>query len=131
MRSPDFENDGWCLDDGEQRHQDAPKTFWLPDLTARMALKPGDYAKLIFRIAVESDEPESIERMWVIVRECVPGGYVGMLDNDPDAIEENAEFWSGTELPFEYRHIIDVQSANEKSLALATAPVPIPWEKSN
>jgi hypothetical protein len=131
VRAPDFKNDGWCLDDGEEYHREAPETFWLPDLAVRMALRPGDFAKLIFRIAVEGDEPVSVERMWVIVRECVPGGYVGMLDNEPDAIKENGEFWLGTELPFEYRHIIAVESANEESVALARAPAPIPWENSN
>ncbi len=94
-------------------------------------LKPGDFAKLIFRIAVEGTVEVSVERMWVIVRECVPGGYVGMLDNEPDAIAENPTFWLGTELPFEYRHIISVEHGNEKSTRFAQLPVPIPWDRGN
>jgi hypothetical protein len=67
--------------------------------------------------------------MWVIVRERTPTGYFGMVDNQPDSIAENDEFGLGTELPFEYRHIIAVAKADEASLALAKAPAPIPWDR--
>jgi hypothetical protein len=130
MRTPDFERDGWCLDDGEACHRDAPTTFWIPPLAERQALKKGDFAKLIFRIAVDNnDTPVSVERMWVIVREVVPGGYIGMLDNEPDAISQNDDFWVGAELPFEYWHIIDVETGTEESKALADAPPLIPWQR--
>jgi uncharacterized protein YegJ (DUF2314 family) len=131
MRAPSFVRDGWCLEDGEQRHREAPATFHIPDLALREILQPGDLAKLIFRIAVEGDEHGAVERMWVIIRERVPGGYVGMLDNDPDSIAKNDTFWCGAELPFEYRHIIAVSHADETSTALAKAPVPIPWDRSS
>ncbi len=36
--------------------------------------------------------------MWVIIREVVDAGYVGMLNNEPTTIDENSEFWLGTEL---------------------------------
>jgi hypothetical protein len=29
MREPDFDKDGWCLEDGEALHSEAPETFWL------------------------------------------------------------------------------------------------------
>jgi hypothetical protein len=29
MRNPDIELDGWCLDDGEDLHRQAPKTVWI------------------------------------------------------------------------------------------------------
>ena len=61
MRAPDFETDGWCLDDGEERHREAPDTFWIPDLEMRRVLRRGDFAKLIFRIAVAGNE--EVERM--------------------------------------------------------------------
>lgn len=131
MRLPDWEIDGWCLEDGEQIHHEAPDTFWLPPLAQRTALQSGDLAKLIFRIAVQGHEPVSVERMWVIVRSAILGGYVGMLDNEPDAIAENDELWLGTELFFEYRHIIQTGSGNEKTRHLASEPVPIPWTKAN
>jgi hypothetical protein len=101
MRAPDFVKDGWCLEDGEELHREAPATFFIPDLALRMLLQPGDLAKLIFKIAVEGDEYGAVERMWVIVRERTPTGYVGMLDNEASSISENGQFWRGTELPFE------------------------------
>ena len=131
MRAPDFLKDGWCLEDGEERHREAPATFSIPDFELRRRLQPGDLAKLIFKIAVEGDEYGAVERMWVIIRERTPDGYVGMLDNEPDSISKNDQFWRGTELPFEYRHIIAIGHADEETIALAKAPVPIPWDLSS
>lgn len=116
VKLPDLAIDGWCVEDGEERHREAPSTFFIPDVAIREILQPGDFAKLIFRIALEDEnEPESVERMWVIVRERVPGGYVGILDNEPNAIAPNDSFWRGSEIPFEPRHIIDVDHANDES----------------
>lgn len=124
MRQPDFDIDGWCLDDGAEYHRAAPDTFWIPELTHREALWPGDLVKLIFRIAVDDpEEPVAVERMWVIVRERIPGGYLGILDNDPSSIDENEEFWSGIELPFEPRHVIDIDTPNETTVA-TSAEIP-------
>lgn len=121
MREPDFDIDGWCLEDGEEYHAAAPETFWIPDQQSRDSLQPGDLAKLIFRISVDNpDEPIAVERMWVIVRERIAGGgYLGVLDNDPDAIEENEELWSGTELPFEPHHVINITERDENTIAIA------------
>ena len=130
MRTPDLHRDGWRLDDGEQRHREAHATFQIPDLAVRKLLRVGDYAKLIFEMTVEADEYPAVERMWVIIRERTPDGYVGMLDNEPNSIAENDQFWLGTELPFEYRHIISVRPGSEESVAAAKAPVPIPWDRS-
>jgi hypothetical protein len=80
---------------------------------------------------VEDEEHASVERMWVIIRERTPSGYIGMLNNEPDSISENDRFWLGTEVPFDYRHIIAVDHGNQESIALAWAPVPIPWDRSN
>jgi hypothetical protein len=120
MREPDIELDGWCLADGEERHSEAPTDFWIPSAEERERLQPGDYAKLIFHIAVDDREaPVSVERMWVVVRERLPGTYLGVLDNDPDAIEENDELWSGIEVPFNPRHVIDIRSRTGASIKLA------------
>jgi hypothetical protein len=86
MREPNFEIDGWCLDDGEVLHAEAPETFWIPDLDRRQALQPGGFAKLVFRMSVDVDEVESevaVERMWVLVRGRVGDFYFGVLANDP------------------------------------------------
>lgn len=123
MREPDFQLDGWCLEDGEAYHQAAPDTFSIPPRSVREGLRIGDLAKLIFRIRIDNpDEPEAIERMWVVIRERTPTGYLGMLDNDPVSIEENDELWSGTELPFAAHHVIEVEIRDEASIALASRP---------
>jgi hypothetical protein len=128
MRKPDIEMDGWCLDSGEAYHADAPLTFWIPDRDRRERLQPGDYAKLIFNISVDNpEEPVVVERMWVIVRERTPGGYLGVLDNEPDSIGENDEFWVGTELPFRPEHIINIEDRDEASIPLATEEPRTRW----
>ena len=134
MRLPDLERDGWCLDDGEARQRAAPTTFQIPDEDIRAGLQPGDLAQLIFRIVVDPDDeedPESVERMWVIVRERTETGYMGVLNNKPATIGENDFLWVGAELPFEARHIISARNANDASLKLALAPAPIPWRKDH
>ena len=120
MREPDFQTDGWCLEDGEAYHAKAPETFWIPERRRRESLQPGDLAKVIFRISVDkAPENVAIERMWVLVRERTSNGYLGMLDNEPNAIAENDEFWLGTELPFSANHVIDIEEKDAKTIALA------------
>lgn len=129
MRPPNLQTDGWSLNDGEEYHREAPVTFWIPALAARQNLHPGDFAKLIFNIAI--DDPKhsiEVERMWVIVRERTSFGYFGVLDNDPTSIAKNDEFWSGVEVPFEPRHIIDVDHATEASVAAAAKEPARRWK---
>lgn len=128
MREPDLDSDGWSLDDGEARHRDAPETFWIPQRAAREALQPGDYAKLIFRIALEQDEI-AFERMWVIVRGRLGNTYFGRLDNEPTSIEENDDLWLGTEVPFRAEHVIDIDSPTKESVDLARQPPRRPWRR--
>ena len=130
MREPDFDVDGWCLEDGEDLHRAAPETFWLPELEQRQTLQPGDFAKLVFCISVDNDEePVSVERMWVLVRGRVGEHYFGVLDNDPYGIDENDELWSGTELPFAARHVIDIDPADEATRAKAGEAPRRPWPR--
>lgn len=114
MRTPDLDEDGWCLASAVDYHALDAEVFDLPDEAARTELKPGDFAKLIFLIAVEEDEEPITDRMWVVVREASDGGYFGLLDNEPD-IDENDEFWLGTEVPFGPEHVIEVQPGNAES----------------
>ncbi len=116
------------MDDGEVRHAHAPTTFWIPDRDRRERLRPGDFAKLIFRISVDSpEEPVAVESMWVVVRERIFGGYLGLLDNEPDSIDENDAFWVGTELPFGPEHIINIMDGDAASISLATAEPRTRW----
>ncbi len=96
----------------------------------REALQFGDLATLIFRIAVDNDEePVVVERMWVLVRERIGDHYLGILDNDPYATKENDEFWSGIELPFAARHVIDIEFAVEASREMAAEPPRRAWPR--
>ena len=56
--------------------------------------------------------------MWVLVRERTSGGDLGVLDNEPDAIAGNAEFWLGTERPFSAKHVINVEGKGVETVAL-------------
>lgn len=126
MRFASIEDDGWQLDNGEAYRADAPDTFWIPDLSARQNLQVGDFAKLIFRIEFEDDA--TVERMWVIVtRRQEDGSYLGILDNEPTSLIENERLWLGSEVPFETRHIINIQPGDEASVALAGRPPRIVW----
>ena len=117
---PELDRDGWCLDDAEVLHRENPTTFHIPDVRIRHALQPGDLAKLVFRIAVDNEAQETVERMWVVVSERLEAGvYIGLLDNQPSEIAENDVFWLGTEVPFEARHIVDADIGDEKTRAWA------------
>ncbi|AZO68186.1 MAG: DUF2314 domain-containing protein [Mesorhizobium sp.] len=131
MREPDFQLDGWCLDDGEEYRQASPDTFWIPDSHEREGLQPGDHAKLIFRISVDDEnEPVAVERMWVLVRERIDGAYLGVLNNDPYAVAQNDELWSGIELPFSARHVIDIRERGEETIALAAQTPKKRWPQT-
>jgi hypothetical protein len=131
VREPDFHVDGWSLDDGEEYHDRCPSSFSIPSKACRDALEPGGLVKLIFRIAVDNpDDPVSVERMWVIVRERTANGYLGVLDNDPDAIAENDRLWHGIELPFAARHVIDFDEADDNTFAIAAKEPTRRWATS-
>ena len=130
MRDPSWEDDGWELDNGEDHHAEAPDTFWIPARVARETLQVGDFAKLIFRIALDdANDSCSVERMWVLVRGKIGDTYFGILENEPDAIEENEELWLGTELPFRAEHVIDILPADKESIDLARRPPRRAWPR--
>lgn len=130
MRDPSWEVDGWELDNGEEYHAEAPEIFWIPPRDQRDALNVGDFAKLIFRICLDDeDDPCAVERMWVVVRGRVGDTYFGVLDNEPDALAENDEFWLGTELPFRAEHVINIMAADEDSVDLARQPPRRAWPR--
>jgi hypothetical protein len=129
MRAPDLIEDGWCLESGVERHLLHPESFPIPDAEARGSLQPGDFAKLIFVIAVEDDEEPITDRMWVVVREAREGAYLGLLDNEPD-IDENDEFWLGTELPFGSEHIIEIQPGDAQSRVYAARTPLRSWPRA-
>ena len=109
-----LEADGWCIDDGEVAHAQSPDTFEIPPLPVRLALVPGDTAKLRFYIRVQDDDGETEdcgERMWVEVKGKMDGWYRGELLNQPDCTPDISPGW---EVWFQPRHVIDVHKADSR-----------------
>lgn len=129
MRVPDLHDDGWCLESGLERHALHPESFPIPDEAIRTSLAPGDFAKLTFLVQVEDDEDPIVERMWVVVREIAGDRYFGLLDSEPE-IDENDEFWLGTEIPFGPEHVIDVQKGDADSPAYAARTPLRSWPRA-
>ncbi|MCG7347883.1 hypothetical protein [Sphingomonas sp. ACRSK] len=74
-----------------------------------------------------ADENVAVERMWVLVRKRTANGYLGVLDNEPDAIAENNEFWLGSELPFTAKHVINIEERDANTIALASQEPRTRW----
>lgn len=85
------------LANAEARHEEAPRSFFIPTRDEREALRPGDLAKLLFEVLSPTAGQPSGERMWVQVVSKEAGRYVGQLDNQPRvvttiAIDDHLEF---------------------------------------
>jgi len=86
----------WLLENAEDRHGEAPRSFFIPPRDRRTSLARGDIVKLLFLL--ESDERDETghfvwhgERMWVLVTEVDGERYLGRLENTPhtsDALSE-------------------------------------------
>ena len=103
-----LERDGWQLESAEIRHSAQPATFWIPSQNDRETLKPGDAAKLLFRVEANVHTQPGLERMWVIVRRRSGQLYVGVLDNTPATEESAAVLKRGDEIVFASEHIADI-----------------------
>lgn len=113
MRLPVLEVDGWELESGEDRHVAAPETFAIPARPARERLRPGQAAKLLFRIGCDQSDDFAdvdVERMWVVVTGRIGGLYLGVLSNQPATIvaTDDAYLVRGAEVPFGPEHVIDI-----------------------
>lgn len=87
---PSLEADGWTLVSAEERHAVHPTTFQIPSKADRETLVPGAAAKLLFHIETREASrviDSGVDRMWVIVRTVMSGGYMGVLDSDPGHAE--------------------------------------------
>ena len=71
----------YTLDSAVDTHNEFPDTFEIPQEADRRSLRPGDFAKLMFRFKASTEVP--VERMWVKVEEVRPESYLGVLDNEP------------------------------------------------
>jgi uncharacterized protein YegJ (DUF2314 family) len=61
----------------------------------------------MFRITV--DGTVFVERMWVLVQECNPGFYIGVLDNQPCSSEEMC---IGLAVDFDADHVIQIKRSD-------------------
>jgi hypothetical protein len=92
------------LEDGEEINRQYPNTFEIPTLGERKSLRPGDYAKIIFKPARGFPE-----RMWVKVVERTDPGYTGTLSNTPAFMPGDM----GHIVTFEPKHIIDIMEGTD------------------
>jgi hypothetical protein len=119
VRKATFEADSWQLRSGEASRDASPQTFWIPSVTERQGLTRGRAAKLIFEIEVEHADGSLIveaERMWVIVRDVLSDGFIGILDNKPASFDPADDVYLrfGCEVPFGAEHVIDIADPPEE-----------------
>jgi hypothetical protein len=123
VRFATLEDDFWRLDSAVERHRAHPDQFWIPDVTERTSLRPGDLAQLRFEIEVDEGVEVNVqaERMWVCVREVTSWGYMGVLTNTPGGYEESDDVYLvyGAEVPFTAEHVIDIEREVDRSLNLS------------
>ncbi|MGH3362176.1 MAG: immunity protein Imm33 domain-containing protein [Nocardioides sp.] len=77
---------GYRLANSEARNEQAPRSFFIPPRSEREALRPGDYARLLFELIDPSPADPGAERMWVQVLGVADGNHVGAPTNVPRAI---------------------------------------------
>ncbi len=95
----------WTLGNAQERAAAAPYTFHMPSKEAIALLRPGDHAKLIFELAAPHPNGPGAERMWVEITVTTKWGFVGILDNVPQDVENLS---LGSTVEFEPHHIIAV-----------------------
>ena len=108
MKLATFEDDGYELDDAEERQREAPETFAIPAPDLRAGLTVGQIVKLIFRMYHDPDDKGnevSVERMWVSVTGKAGGYFLGGLDNDPYC---DGPLKSGDPIVFLPKHVIAI-----------------------
>lgn len=87
--------------DGEKEARENPDTFCINSREEREGLQPGDFAKVGWRIRGGPGE-----RMWVLVKSRVDGGYIGELNNDPVVFKDKMH--CGQSVCFESRHVLGI-----------------------
>jgi hypothetical protein len=74
----------WRLESAERRHDESPRSFFIPPRSRRESLQPGEGVKLLF-VLEDPRETDAwqVERMWVNIASAAGERYVGRLLNDP------------------------------------------------
>ena len=73
-------------------------------------MRRGQAVKLLFELEGENEDgnvERLVERMWVLVAERVGDGFIGVLDNQPAALEPTPDVYliEGAEIPFWPEHV--------------------------
>ena len=78
---------------------------------------------------MESDDEAQVERMWVVVTRRNGDGeaYLGVLDNTPCFAWAAGRLEPGFELPFEPRHVIDIDDPTDATMSIARAEPARRW----
>lgn len=118
MQQPRSHGIDWKLGDGEERHRESPRSFFIPPLRVRDSLKREDVVRLLFVLTRRDADGPNAERMWVKVSEVNSTGYVGILGNSPSAIQD---LGPGELIAFEPRHVISVLDETWDKYANLTA----------
>jgi hypothetical protein len=108
----------YSIVDGEAMHSSAPETFWIPGAKERAAVRPGEYAKIVFRLDVECETVA--ERMWVQVTQRQGPSYVGRIANTPRWI---TALRFGDLVRFEARNVIKIATADACTALVLNANV--------
>lgn len=94
------------LQDIEEMHREAPRTFSIPRSDERKNLSNAQVVKLVFELAEKEPGLPGAERMWVEVTEKLSDGtYRGSLQNQPYFI---ASIQEGSEIMFGPQHVAAV-----------------------
>lgn len=78
----------WYLGDAEAEQRRYPRSFFIPSRAERESLKVGDCVRLLFCLVDGGPDRPRAERMWLDVAEVGAGSYVGVLTNQPTAIDD-------------------------------------------
>jgi hypothetical protein len=105
MPQPRVRGQDWQLDDGEERHRQKPRQFFIPSRQVRESLQPDDVVRLRFVLMAPDRGQPQAELMWAQITSVTEAGYVGVLGNSPTAIRD---LGSGDLVSFEPRHVIAI-----------------------
>lgn len=97
--------------DARALNQKHPRTFKLPTQKKLDALRPGDFAKVIFK---SQGGDKMRERMWVRITSVKGNSYSGKLDNKPAFSGTGLRV--GSVVKFQRRNIIDTMRANPAAI---------------
>jgi hypothetical protein len=103
-----FDDDGWELENAEERHARSPDRFLIPSQEERSALSVGDRVKQLFLFLNQADDGSQIidcERMWVAIQGKSGGRYDGELLSEPAT---STAIVRGARISFGPEHIASV-----------------------